>query len=202
MKSGGTVLNDHRHVVWGWIAVGGLLGIGLLLRTPAPVVLAILGGPFVGVATFKLVKHRRAPEALRAGWGAVHHAVLAALALAGVVGVVASAGRSVESIATIHNGPLNLMFVAATILAWRALFRPSPRRAAVIACVVHIAWVPVLLSNSHRTSHAAFLFDAGTYSERGIVVGLCGVLGLSALASVLAVVAFRGIPVAEARARR
>lgn len=153
-------------------------------------VLVFLISPVVAAATFMAVSDQREVEPLRARWGLVFRACGGLLVLFSLAGIVGSTGRLIDSATEgIHNGPLAMLFLAALILAWRALTRPSPRRAALPACVVHIAWIPMLILNVFGNHREVF---AEAWMHVLTVGALLGILAVSAFVALLALVGFDG----------
>lgn len=180
---------------------GGLLAVsGVGLSNPTLYILVFLVSPVVAIATFAEVWERRQVEVLRPGWSIVYRVATAGLAVAGVAGVVATAGRLAGGRDEwFANAPLAILFLGAFLTAWRALSRPSPRRAAIPAMVILIAWCPLLIANVVVDRRA---LDHTTPWLRMVAGGsLIAILALSAIVAVLSLVSFQGEPeIASARA--
>ena len=195
----------HPIVLSLWAALVVITGLGL--SHPAWFVLVFLVSPIVAIGTFSVVYARTDVEVLRPGWSLAYRAATALLALAAVTGVISTAGRLAGADAPwFENAPLALLFLLAFLAAWPTVARPSPRRAAIPAMVVHITWPPLMIANAvleHRQYHAATPGISSDWGWSHVVSGvsLVSILALSALVAVLSVVGFSGEPrIASARA--
>ncbi len=183
-----------------WAVVVILSGLGL--SNPAWFILVFLLSPILAVATAARIYAREEVGVLRPGWSIAYRIVTAGLALAGIAGVVVTAGRLAGREADwFANGPVALLFLLAFLTGWRALIRPSPRRAVVPAVVIHLAWLPLLIANEVVDR------DSLDYGARWLQVvagvSLIAILALSAFAAVLSLVCFHGEhQIAAARAAR
>lgn len=188
----------HRVLASLWSGVFATTGVGL--SDPKWFILVFVASPFIAIATFSAHYERRQVEALRRGWSIAYRIATAGLALAGIVGVVATAGRLAGDDAEwFANGPLALLFLLAFLTAWPALTRPSPRRATIPAMVIHIAWLPLLIANWVMDSHR--LAEDTGWLRVVAGVSLPAILAFSALAAVLSLVCFQGeAQIASARA--
>jgi len=188
-----------------WAALVVVTGLGL--SHAAWFVLVFLVSPLVAIGTFSVVYARKDAEVLRPGWSIAYRAATALLALAGVTGVIVTTGRLAGADAPwFENAPLALLFLLAFLAAWPTVTRPSPRRAAIPAMVVHITWLPLVIANAvleHGQHHAATPGLSSDWGWAHVVSGvsLVALLALSALVAVLSVVGFSGEPrIAPARA--
>ncbi|MBA3455872.1 MAG: hypothetical protein H0T42_22435 [Deltaproteobacteria bacterium] len=162
--------------------------------------LVFVGSPLLAIATFAALGDRRQVEVLRPVWWIAYRLAVAGLALAGIAGVVATAGQLAGHDADWSaNAPFALLFLLAFLAAWPALTKPSPRRASLPAMVIHIAWIPLLIANAVTNGRRGGL-GSGWESTLAII-SLTAILALSAIVAVLALVSFNGEPrLAPARA--
>lgn len=188
----------HTVLLSMWSGVIATAGVGL--SDPKLFVLVFLASPIIAIATFAALYERRQVEGLRPGWSIAYRIVTAGLALAGIAGVIATAGRLAGPDARwFANGPFALLFLLAFLAAWPALAKPSPRRAAIPAMVIHIAWLPLLIANAVIDRHS--LDAAAGWLQVVAGVSLVAILALSVLTAVLSLVSFLGEPrIAAARA--
>jgi len=172
---------------------------GLGLTNSLWFVLVFLVSPFVAIATFARIADRRVVEGLRPGWSIAYRIVTGALVLAAIAGVAASAGRLVRDDGHwFQNGPLAVLFLLTFVTAWPTAARPSPRRAAVPAMVVHIVWLPLVIADAASGPY----YRPYVWSDVVISMSLIAILALSAVVAVLGIVGFRGeSPIAPATAR-
>ncbi len=180
---------------WGVLIV--LSGRGLV--DPSWLAVVVLVCPLVSIGALAAVSRRVAPEPLRRGWSFGYRAASALLALAGVAGVVSAAARMVTDrggAEHLENGPLALLFLISFVVAWPAVARPTPRRAALPAVVIHLIWLPLVLMNV--VSRHTDVPESGWHTTLS-TASLVGILVFSASTSILALVAFEGTPLASAR---
>jgi hypothetical protein len=128
------IRHRHRHLLAAWIVTLALVGYGMLAASWT-IVVAMFGAMVLAGATVKrceLVGELRYPWPYRA----------AVVILLGATGTVLAAAGSTVIVGDGHLAgfiALALTNLIAAIMAWRALVKPAPRRAAIAGLVVVIA---------------------------------------------------------------
>lgn len=181
----------NRAIAWFWI---GTLGISAACLPVLPWVTTL--GYFVAVVLSLVtwLKSSKAPLPLRyRGW---YRAALGSLCLVGAAGVVSAASMVAINRETGDEKPvlfcLASTFALIAILSWRALVRPTPRRAAGVALlalagVMFALIIDVLIDTSYDRGY----HDVDAEWSRVLLgVGLIGSFLAGPLVSLASVTAF------------
>ncbi|MCX5746451.1 MAG: hypothetical protein NT062_28575 [Proteobacteria bacterium] len=178
----------HPIIFWLWSVLFMVGGVAVF-EQHGLFLIVFLASPVIALVTLAATTGR-SDEVLRARWAWPYRLVVGGAATSGLVGLVASAAQMPGRLVT--NVPMSILFLLALVTSWRALTRPSPRRAAIPAAIVHVTWIPLLIANlvveyrGHHVEHVTF----ESWQLSLLIWAGGGMLALSALASLLAVTAF------------
>lgn len=192
----------RRHwallLVWSGLVALVVLGAILPLADKSLLGLAFLISPIVAIVTLVRVFRRNVPEPMAHRWAIVQRVLAGTCVAFAIGGLVGSASQLTEigGKTTMQNGPLALLFLLSLIGSYHALVRPTPRNNAIPAVIVHVAWMPLVLVNQHRS------LELEQWQKAITGLGILGLLGASAFAAMLALAGFAGAPARVPEARQ
>jgi len=175
----------HPILAATWLAIFALCAVGAASSEFA-LGLALLIAPFAAIATVAVTARRGTNEPFRRRFAVAYRIVLGMLAVSSLLGIIGSA----SSFAHVRmNAPIAIWFLLTLVASWAAVVRPTPRKAALPGLVAHVAWVPAVMINLVTNPVEVAWAD---WQQFVVGVGFFIVLGLSTVASVFALYAFRG----------
>jgi hypothetical protein len=185
----------HPILAATWLAIFALCAVGAV-RSELALGLALLIAPFAAIATLAVTARRGASEPFRRWFPIAYRIVFGMLAVSSLLGIIGSAS-SFEHVQM--NAPIAIWFLMTLVASWAAFARPSPRKAAIVGMVAHVAWVPAVMINVAASPMEVAWAD---WQQFLVGLGFFIVLGLSTVASLFALYAFVGPqPIASATAR-
>ena len=178
----------HPFLTAVWLATFALCAAGAATRSEFALGLALMTAPFATIATLAVTVRRGPDERFRRRVAIPYRIVLGMLAGTSLLGIIGSAS-SFDHVRM--NAPISIWFLMTLVASWAALARPSPRCAAISGMVAHVTWIPAVMIN---VASSPIDVPWAEWQQFLVGIGFFIVLGLGAVASLLALFAFAGPP--------